>query len=164
MNDGADEIDVVLPHLAFLAGDTAAARTMIAGVRDVVGRERTLKVILETGVLVDSAVIEAASRLAVAEGADFIKTSTGKTLVSATLSAAEIMLGVIRGARRPVGLKPSGGIRTLDDAAAYLALADRIMGPDWATPATFRFGASGLFDALMAEIEGGTPTGSNAAY
>ena len=164
LNDGADEIDVVLPHRAFLAGDMAAARTMIAGVRDVVDGGRTLKVILETGVLADPGLIEAASRLAVAEGADFIKTSTGKTPVSATLPAAEIMLGVIREARRPVGLKPSGGIRTLDDAAAYLALADRIMGPDWAKPATFRFGASGLFDALNAEIEGGTPTGSNAAY
>jgi deoxyribose-phosphate aldolase len=165
LNDGADEIDVVLPHRAFLAGDMAAARTMIAGVRDVVDGGRTLKVILETGVLADPGLIEAASRLAVAEGADFIKTSTGKTPVSATLPAAEIMLGVIREARRPVGLKPSGGIRTLADAAAYLALADRIMGPDWPTPRTFRFGASGLFDALVGEIEGGgAGAAPDAAY
>ncbi|KAA2236133.1 deoxyribose-phosphate aldolase [Salinarimonas soli] len=164
LSDGADEIDVVLPYRAFLAGDKEAARALIAGVRDMVDGGRTLKVILETGILADPAAIEAASRLAVAEGADFIKTSTGKTPVSATLPAAEIMLGVIRDAPRPVGLKPSGGIRTLDDAAAYLALADRIMGPGWATAATFRFGASGLFDALLAEIEGGTPKSSSAAY
>jgi deoxyribose-phosphate aldolase len=164
LGDGADEIDLVLPYRALMAGDVEAARTMVAGVRDVVDRGRTLKVILETGVLAEPALIETASRLAVAEGADFIKTSTGKTPVSATLAAAEIMLGVIRASGRPVGLKPSGGIRTLDDAAGYLAVADRIMGPGWATPKTFRFGASGLFDALVAEIEGQAPVGSTAAY
>jgi deoxyribose-phosphate aldolase len=164
LDDGADEIDLVLPYRAFLGGDVAAARTMVAGVRDVVDRGRRLKVILETGILAEPAAIEAASRLAVEEGADFIKTSTGKTVVSATLPAVEIMLGVIRGAGRPVGLKPSGGIRTLDDAAAYLALADGVMGPAWATRDTFRFGASGLFDALVAEIEGATPAHSTSAY
>lgn len=164
LGDGADEIDLVLPYRALMSGDMEAARTMVAGVRDVVDRGRTLKVILETGILAEPALIEAASRLAVEEGADFIKTSTGKTVVSATLPAAEIMLAVIRGAGRPVGLKPSGGIRTLDDAAAYLDLADRVMGPAWATPRTFRFGASGLFDALVAEIEGQVPAGSSAAY
>ncbi|HYF54737.1 MAG TPA: deoxyribose-phosphate aldolase [Salinarimonas sp.] len=163
LSDGADEIDLVMPYRAFLAGDEATARTMIAGVRDVVGRKRPLKVILETGMLAQPAAIEAAARLAVAEGADFLKTSTGKTPVSATPEAAEILLGVIRGAGRPVGFKASGGIRTLDDAAVYLDLADRAMGPAWATPRTFRFGASGLLDALVAEIEGGTAPGG-ASY
>lgn len=164
LDDGADEIDLVLPYRAFLDGDATAARTMIAGVRDMTDRGRVLKVILETGALADPAAIEAASRLAVTEGADFLKTSTGKTPVSATPSAAEIMLDVIREAGRPVGLKASGGIRTLDDAAAYLALADRVMGPAWATPRTFRFGASGLYDALVAEIEGGAVPATPASY
>jgi deoxyribose-phosphate aldolase len=164
LGDGADEIDLVIPYRAFLDGDAAAARTMIAGVRDMTDRGRVLKVILETGMLADPAAIEAASRLAVAEGADFLKTSTGKTPVSATPPAAEIMLGVIRGAGRPVGLKPSGGIRTLDDAAVYLDLADRVMGPAWATPRTFRFGASGLYDALVAEIEGSAVPATPTSY
>jgi deoxyribose-phosphate aldolase len=154
LGDGAQEIDLVLPYGAFLAGDTAAATEMIAAVRDVVDQGRTLKVILETGVLETPERIVAASRLAIAGGADFIKTSTGKTAVSATPSAAEVMLHAIKAAGRPVGLKPSGGIRTLADAAAYLALADRVMGPAWAVPKTFRFGASGLYDALIAVIEG----------
>ncbi len=164
LGDGADEIDLVIPYRAFLDGDAAAARTMIAGVRDMTDRGRVLKVILETGMLADPAAIEAASRLAVAEGADFLKTSTGKTPVSATPPAAEIMLGAIRGAGRPVGLKSSGGIRTLDDAAVYLDLADRVMGPAWATPRTFRFGASGLYDALVAEIEGSAVPATPASY
>ena len=98
--------------------------------------------------------VRLASDIAIAAGADFIKTSTGKTPRSASLDATEIMLDVIHGAGRPVGLKPSGGIRTLADAAAYLAQADSIMGSEWATPATFRFGASGLLTALVATIEG----------
>ena len=87
---------------------------------------------------------------AIDHGADFVKTSTGKTPVSATPEAAEIVLEAIAVAGQPVGFKASGGIRTVDDAAAYLALADRIMGADWASPATFRFGASSLLDALEA--------------
>ena len=89
-----------------------------------------------------------AARLAIDHGADFIKTSTGKTYVSATISATVMILDAIRSGDRKVGIKPSGGIGTLADAARYLAVADEMMGPDWVTPATFRFGASGLLDAL----------------
>ena len=109
-----------------------------------------MKVIIETGELPDRAAIDRATHFAIANGADFVKTSTGKTPVSATPEAAEIVLEAIEVSGRPVGFKASGGIRTLADAAAYLDLADRIMGPGWATPATFRFGASGLLDALEA--------------
>jgi len=154
LDDGADEIDLVMPYRAFLRGDAGVARDMIVGVRDVVGGEHHLKVILETGELGGAAAIEAASRLAIEAGADFLKTSTGKSPVSATPAAAEAMLRVIGAAPRPVGLKASGGIRTLGDARLYLDLADRLMGPDWASPATFRIGASGLFDALAGEIAG----------
>jgi deoxyribose-phosphate aldolase len=127
---------------------------MIAGVRDMVDQGRILKVILETGELTEPALVETASRVAIEAGADFIKTSTGKTAVSATPEAAAIMLEAIRASGRPVGLKPSGGIRTLSDAALYLGLADRIMGAEWATPRTFRIGASSVYDALIAAIEG----------
>ncbi len=153
LGDGADEIDLVMPYRAFLAGDAKGAKEMIAAVREEIGGKGLLKVILETGSYPDAASVRRASDIAIAAGADFIKTSTGKTAVSATPEAVEAMLAAIHESRRRVGLKPSGGIRTLADARAYLALADRIMGPDWATPATFRFGASGLHGALAAVIE-----------
>ena len=164
--DGADEIDLVLPYRAFLAGDHARGAAMISAVRQAVGAGsgKTLKVILETGELVDLAVIRAAAELAIRHGADFIKTSTGKTPVSATLGATQVMLQVIHDLDPAVGLKPSGGIRTLADAAAHLAQADTIMGPAWASPATFRFGASGLLTALEAAIDGDTTVTGKAAY
>lgn len=151
--DGADEIDLVLPWRRFLAGDSAIAAEMVAQTRARCGG-KLLKVILETGEYPDGDAIREASDLAIAAGADFIKTSTGKTARSATLEAARIMLEAIREAGRAVGLKPSGGIRTLADAKTYLDLADGIMGPSWATPTTFRFGASGLYDVLAREIAG----------
>jgi deoxyribose-phosphate aldolase len=151
--DGADEIDVVLPYRAWLAGDERRAADVIDGVRDATTRAR-MKVILETGALPDVAAIERAARFAIEHGADFIKTSTGKIETSATPEAAHTMLRVIAATERPVGIKPSGGIRTVADAALYLALADDIMGPDWASPATFRFGASGVLDALVAALDG----------
>ena len=164
--DGADEIDLVLPYRAFLAGDHARGAAMISAVRQAVaaGSGKTLKVILETGELGDLAVIRAAAELAIRHGADFIKTSTGKTPVSATLGATQVMLQAIHDLDPAVGLKPSGGIRTLADAAAHLAQADTIMGPAWASPATFRFGASGLLTALEAAIDGDTTVTGKAAY
>ena len=137
---------------------------MVEAVRDLVDGDRLLKVILETGELQDPKLIEAASRIAIEAGADFIKTSTGKTPVSATPEAAEIMLDAIKASGRPVGLKPSGGIRTVADAELYLDLADRIMGPGWATPRTFRIGASSVYDALIAAIEGRTGAAAAGAY
>ncbi|WP_372421627.1 deoxyribose-phosphate aldolase [Salinarimonas chemoclinalis] len=168
LRDGADEIDLVLPYEAFLAGDEDAARGMLVAVRERVPRERVLKVILETGALKDERAIRRASGLAIAEGADFVKTSTGKTAVSATPKAARIMLETIAAAPggRRVGLKPSGGIRTLEQARAYLDLADEIMGAGWATPETFRFGASGLHGALVAALDGsgGAPAPQGGSY
>jgi len=160
---GADEIDLVLPWRAFLAGDTAAADAMVRAVREACGG-KTLKVILETGEYPDLGKVRAASELAIAAGADFIKTSTGKTAHSASLPAARTMIEVIAASGRPVGLKPSGGIRTLADAEAYLSLADAIMGPDWATPETFRFGASGLHQVLVDTIAGGASGEASGSY
>ena len=159
----ADEIDLVLPWRAFLAGDAAGAEAMVRAVRAACGDKR-LKVILETGEYPDLDRVRAASELAIAAGADFIKTSTGKTTHSASLPAARTMLEVIAASDRPVGLKPSGGIRTLDDAASYLALADEIIGPGWATPETFRFGASGLHQVLVDTIAGGASSEASGSY
>ncbi len=164
LSDGANEIDLVLPYNALRRGDLSTAREMVEAVRDLVDGDRLLKVILETGELKDPALIEAASRLSIEAGADFIKTSTGKTPVSATPEAAEIMLKAIKASGRKVGLKPSGGIRTVEDAKVYLDLADRIMGQGWATPQTFRIGASSVYDTLIAAIEGRAGSAATGAY
>jgi deoxyribose-phosphate aldolase len=153
---GADEIDLVLPWRAVLAGQTTAATAMVRNVKSLCD-ERRLKVILETGEYPNLDKVRTTAELAIAAGADFIKTSTGKTANSASVPAARVMLNVIAEAGRPVGLKPSGGIRTLADARRYLDLADAIMGEDWAAPTTFRFGASGLYTALVEAIAGAAP-------
>ena len=113
---GADEIDVVLPYPAWLAGNTEAAVDVLAVVRQEAGG-RTMKVIIESGELPGPSSIDRAALLAIDCGADFVKTSTGKTPVSATPEAAEIILEAISVSGRPVGFKASGGIRTLADAA-----------------------------------------------
>ena len=163
ITDGADEIDLVLPYRALIAGRDGAARAMVALARATTPRA-ALKVILETGELQDPGLIEDAARLAIAEGADFIKTSTGKVKINATLEAARIMLEVIEKSDRPVGFKPAGGIRTVEDAAQYLALADEIMGAGWATAESFRFGASGVLDAIIATLGGEVVPKSGSAY
>jgi deoxyribose-phosphate aldolase len=163
--NGADEIDLVLPYRALIAGDDKGAGRMVAAVSELIERpRRLLKVILETGELPDQAMVARAARLAIASGADFIKTSTGKTAVSATPEAARTMLDVIRATQHRVGLKPAGGIRDLAAASTYLQLAREAMGPSWISPATFRFGASGLRDALIAVIDGRDAPGSNSSY
>lgn len=159
LDDGADEIDMVMAYKAFCAGRKGFAEEQIIRVKEAVGSSAILKVILETGEVKDPLLIHAASNIAIQAGADFIKTSTGKVPVNATVEAAEIMLTAIEEARREnaeriVGFKPAGGIRSTEDAATYLALADKIMGHNWVTARSFRFGASSLLDALIATIEG----------
>ena len=163
LDDGADEIDVVLPYRAFLAGDHDRAAAVLDAVR-AQADGALVKVILETGALPDAATVAAAASFAIARGADFGKTSTGKIAVSATPGAARAMLEVIHGSGRPVGIKPSGGIRTVADAATYLALADDVMGPDWVSRSTFRFGASGLLDALVAACAGDAAAAPTDGY
>jgi deoxyribose-phosphate aldolase len=153
--DGADEIDLVMPYRRLMAGDARPARRMVAAVR-AAAPGTLLKVILETGELGAEAMIRRAASVALAGGADFLKTSTGKVGTNATPAATRLLLEAARGAGRPVGVKPAGGVRTTADAEAYLALADGVMGPGWARPATFRFGASGLLDALLATLSGGS--------
>ncbi|GHC33939.1 deoxyribose-phosphate aldolase [Aidingimonas halophila] len=146
---GADEIDVVFPYRALMDGDESTGRTLVEACKSASG-ERCLKVILETGELNDPALIRRAADIAIDGGADFLKTSTGKVPVNATLEAAEILLTAIRGKTdRHVGFKAAGGVRTTEDAKAYLDLAAGLMGDEWITPSYFRFGASGLLDNLL---------------
>ncbi|MFZ4533775.1 MAG: deoxyribose-phosphate aldolase, partial [Alsobacter sp.] len=154
LDDGADEIDLVFPYRDFLAGDEDAAVEMVREARGLLQGNQQLKVILETGALPDMAAVSRASGLAIAAGADFLKTSTGKIAVSATADASRAMLEAIRDSGRPVGFKAAGGIRTLADAMLYLALAETVMGSGWAKPETFRIGASSLHAALVAAIDG----------
>ncbi|MGH6761840.1 MAG: deoxyribose-phosphate aldolase [Phyllobacterium sp.] len=160
--DGADEIDLVLPYRDFIAHGDALSRAMVRAVQETCGSNAILKVILETGEIRDEALIRRASELALSEGADFIKTSTGKVKVNATLEAARIMLTAIRDSGRKAGFKPAGGIRSVEDARHYLALADEIMGEGWAKAETFRFGASGLLDDVLAALEGTAHEGGSA--
>jgi deoxyribose-phosphate aldolase len=154
IDDGADEIDLVMPYKAFLSGDVLTARSMIGEIRDEIDDAGRLKVILETGMFPNQDSIRKAADLAIGMGADFIKTSTGKTPVSATPDAVKTMLEAIKASDRTIGLKPSGGIRTLAEARLYLGLVDAAMGSVWASPGTFRFGASSLYEVLIAAIDG----------
>ena len=165
--DGADDIDLVLPYRAFLAGRPAVAADMVTAVAALIEPPHLLKVILESGAYPDADAVAAAARLAIDNGADFVKTSTGKLAEGASLEAGRAMLGEIANAAdagRTVGFKPSGGIRSFDDAMAYLDVADSMMGDGWATAETFRYGASGLLDALLAELDGTAPPTPTSTY
>ena len=161
--DGADDIDLVIPYRLLASGDEKAVTDMVTAVKAACGNA-ILKTILETGELKDVALIRKASDLAIAAGADFVKTSTGKVGVNATLEAADIMLQSIRDSRKKVGFKPAGGVSTVADAALYLRLADTIMGEDWVMPSTFRFGASGLLDDILAVLSGERSTAAASGY
>ncbi|WP_112610780.1 deoxyribose-phosphate aldolase [Rhizobium sp. WW22] len=162
--DGADEIDLVIPYRAFLAGSEQAVTDMVATVKAECKGPVLLKTILETGEIKDTALIRRASELAIDAGSDFIKTSTGKVAVNATLEAADIMLRAIRASGRNVGFKPAGGIGSVSDAALYLSLAETIMTPDWAMPSTFRFGASSLLDDILNVLAGGESKTASSGY
>jgi deoxyribose-phosphate aldolase len=153
LRDGADEIDLVIPYRALMAGDERIVADMVRAVADCLPPGRHLKAILETGELRSPALVSRAADLAIAGGAHFLKTSTGKTPVAATPEAAGLLLEAIRRQGGAVGLKVSGGIRTLADARRYLDLAAAAMGADWITPDHFRIGASGLLTALLAELD-----------
>jgi deoxyribose-phosphate aldolase len=162
--DGADEIDLVIPYRALLAGNEQAVTDMVTAVKAECKGPVILKTILETGELKDVALIQRASELAIDAGSDFIKTSTGKVAVNATLEAADIMLRAIRASGRKVGFKPAGGIGSVADAALYLSLAETIMAPDWAMPSTFRFGASSLLDDILSVLAGGESKTASSGY
>jgi deoxyribose-phosphate aldolase len=148
---GADEVDVVFPYRALMAGNEEIGFELVKQCKAACGDQALLKVIIESGELKTDALIKRASEISVDAGADFIKTSTGKVAVNATPEAAEIMLNVIKdkGVADKVGFKPAGGVRTAEDAQQYLAMADRILGESWADSRHYRFGASSLLANLL---------------
>lgn len=151
ITSGADEVDLVFPYRALMAGDERTGYKLVSACRQVLSGY-TLKVILETGELQDPDLIRTASEIAISAGADFLKTSTGKVAVNATPEAARIMMQAIYDSGRPVGFKAAGGIRTVAEAGVYLDLANELLGPAWLRPERFRFGASGLLDDLLREL------------
>jgi deoxyribose-phosphate aldolase len=160
---GGDEVDLVLPWRALQAGQGAAAAQVVQAVRQACAG-LTLKLIIESGELQDPALIRAACAMGLDNGVDFLKTSTGKTPVGATPAAAQIMLQAIaahpRGAA--VGFKAAGGVRTVADAAVYIALVQAHLGTAAVNPRRLRFGASGLL-ADIVQVLGGTAAGGAAA-
>ena len=152
---GADEIDMVIDRGAFLAGDYETVYDEIVAVKEACG-DAHLKVILETGELETYDNARRASVLAMAAGADFIKTSTGKINPASTLPGSLVMMEAIRDfygqTGRAVGMKSAGGIRTAKEAISYLVVLYETLGPDWMTPDRFRFGASSLLNDVLMQI------------
>ena len=152
---GADEVDMMIDRGAFLAGRYAKVYDEIVRVKEASG-EAHLKVILETGELGTYDNVRRASLLAMAAGADFIKTSTGKLPSAATLPVALVMLEAIRDVYeetgRAVGFKPAGGIRNAKQAVQHLVLVHETLGEDWLTPDRYRFGASSLLNDILMQL------------
>jgi deoxyribose-phosphate aldolase len=153
---GADEVDMVIDRGAFLSGDYSTVFDEVVEIKDACG-DAHLKVILETGELGTFDHVRRAAILAMAAGADFVKTSTGKIQPAATLPVTLVMLEAIRdfekATGRAVGMKPAGGIRTAKEAVQYLVVLYETLGPRWMTPDRFRFGASTLLNDVLMQIE-----------
>ena len=152
---GADEIDMVIDRGAFLSGRIGDVHEEVVAVKDACG-DAHLKVILETGELGTYDAVRKASLVAIAGGADFIKTSTGKVSPAATLPVTLCMLEVIRDVHDEtglvIGMKPAGGIRTAKQAVQYLCVLHETLGPEWLTPDLFRFGASSLLNDVLLQL------------
>ncbi len=152
---GADEVDMVIDRGAFLSGRYLDVFDEIRQVKEACG-DAHLKVILETGELATFDNVRRASMLAMAAGADFIKTSTGKVAPAATLPVTLVMLESIRDFRsitgHMVGMKPAGGIRTAKDSIRYLVVLHETLGREWMTPDWFRFGASSLLNDVLMQL------------
>jgi deoxyribose-phosphate aldolase len=152
---GADEIDMVIDRGAFLSGRVAHVYEEVVAVKEACG-DAHLKVILETGELGSYDAVRKASLVAIAGGADFIKTSTGKIQPAATLPVTLCMLEVIRDVHDEtglmIGMKPAGGVRTAKQAVQYLCVLHETLGVDWLTPELFRFGASSLLNDVLLQL------------
>ena len=143
---------MVLPYQALLAGNQNHVLSVLQACRAACP-ERVMKVIIESGMLPNAAAIELACQLAITAGADFIKTSTGKAAVHATLPAVQTILNTIQASPEPVGIKISGGVKTLAQAAPFVDLIEKTMGEAWMTPAHVRFGASSLLQDIRLFFE-----------
>lgn len=159
---GADEVDIVLSHYHFAAGDYAAAANEIAQVRSTIdaaapGRHVCLKVILETGIMKTPFEVAKASFIAMEAGADFIKTSTGKVSVNATPQAAYVMCQCIKAFHaatgRKVGFKPAGGMSTAQDAVCYYSIVSTVLGSEWLDKKLMRLGVSRMANNLLSAVE-----------
>ena len=164
VEQGADEVDIVLALNAFLAGDHEAAAEEIRQVRKTIdavaakqGRKVHLKVILETGLLRTPEAIANASFLAMEAGADFIKTSTGKVDVNATPVAAYVMCECIAKYQdvtgKMIGFKPAGGISSAMDALCYYSIVSSVLGKEWLNKEFFRFGVSRVANSILSAVE-----------
>lgn len=155
VEDGADEVDMVISRGEFLKGNYGFVYDEISAVKEACG-EAHLKVILETGELQTYENVRKASDLAMRAGADFIKTSTGKVKPAATQPVTLVMLEAIRDyyydTGQKIGMKPAGGIRKAKQALQYLVLVKETLGTDWLTPDYFRFGASSLANDILMQI------------
>jgi deoxyribose-phosphate aldolase len=157
IDEGADEIDIVIPLGAFMNGDDNFVVEDIREIKEEIG-DITLKVIIESGVLADYDKIFKASMIAMDAGADFIKTSTGKASVSATPEAAYVMCRAISDYYAEtgikVGFKAAGGISSASDAVLYYHIVNHCLGPEWLNNSLFRIGASKLANSILTEIAG----------
>ncbi|MBI2750579.1 MAG: deoxyribose-phosphate aldolase [Burkholderiales bacterium] len=161
---GGDEVDLVLPYRALMQGQSIPCADFLAQMR-AASRPLALKVIIESGELATPELIAQATRLALDAGADYVKTSTGKTKVSATPQAARTMLQEIAAHGTPTsGFKASGGIRTVQEAKGYLELVADILGADALNPQRLRFGASGLLNDIEAVLSGKTSVTGGSGY
>lgn len=156
VEQGADEVDMVISRGTFLAGNYDEVYNEIQAIRDICKAPVHLKVILETGELKTVANIRKASELAILAGADFIKTSTGKIAVNATPMAALIMCDTIKeyyeATGQMIGFKPAGGMSTIEDALTYYYIVKDILGEKWLNKNYFRVGTSRLAGKVMEEL------------
>lgn len=158
VENGADEIDIVITIGEMLERDYDRMASAIRILRDELGEDTLLKVIIESGALKTPELIRSASLLSMFAGADFVKTSTGKIDVAATPEAAVVICTAISDyygkTGRRVGFKAAGGVRNEKDASLYYTIVEEILGPEWLTPKLFRIGASSLANNLISAIEG----------
>jgi deoxyribose-phosphate aldolase len=155
VDEGADEIDMVISRGQFLAGNYQYVYDEIASVKEACGKSH-LKVILETGELDTLDNIRRASEIAMLAGADFIKTSTGKIQPAATMPVTYVMLDAIKDfymkTGRKIGMKPAGGISTSKIALQYLVMLNEVLGQEWMDKKYFRFGASSLANDILMQL------------
>lgn len=158
VENGADEVDIVLNVGKMLTGEYDEAANEVEVLRNEAGEETVLKVIIESGALKTPELIRKASLLSMFAGTDFVKTSTGKIDVAATPEAAVVMCHAIRDyyekTGRKVGFKAAGGVRTAEDAALYYTIVKEILGEEWITTDLFRIGASSAANNIISAIEG----------
>lgn len=163
VEQGADEIDMVINVGEIMAGRYDTAGSEIALIREELGDDIVLKVILESGIYKDTKILYKAAMIAMASGADFIKTSTGRSGTGATPEAAAVMCLAIKAfykkTGKKIGFKASGGIHTAKEAVEYFTIVENILGKEWLTPALFRIGAAFLANDLLGAI-----TGRNETY